>query len=129
MNNFKEFILNENKQFFATQCGDILNAIQNIAEEASYIGERNLVKYSQNIANNIRNLIKSSRISDNDFKDHLRDLQKIATSILKSIEESSGLLDIIKSAKSSLEELVQKLGTPINNIGIPEKESTAKETE
>jgi hypothetical protein len=84
MNNFKEFILNENKQFFATQCGDILNAIQNLVEEAGYIGERNLVRYSQNIANNIRNLIKSSRISDNDFKNHLKELQKIAASILKS---------------------------------------------
>ena len=59
MNNFKEFILNENKQFFATQCGDILNAIQNLEEEADYIGTRNLVRYSQNIANNIRNLIHS----------------------------------------------------------------------
>jgi len=127
MDNFKEFILNESKQFFATQCGDILNAIQNLEEEADYIGTRNLVRYSQNIANNIRNLIHS-HWSD-DLSDNLKQLQIVGVAILKSIEESSELLETIKSARASLEELVKKLGVPINNVGVPEKESKPQEVE
>jgi len=127
MDNFKEFILNESKQFFATQCGDILNAIQNLEEEADYIGTRNRVRYSQNIANNIRNLIHS-HWSD-DLSDNLKKLQIVGVAILKSIEESSELLETIKSSRASLEELVKKLGVPINNVGIPEKESKPQEAE
>ena len=125
MNSFKEFILNESKQFFATQCGDILNAIQNLEEEANYIGTRNLVRYSQNIANNIRNIIHSHWTDD--LNEHLQKLQAIGVAILKSIEESSELLEAIKSSRVTLEDLVKKLGMPINNVGVPEKESQAKE--
>lgn len=127
MNSFKEFILNESKQFFATQCGDILNAIQNLEEEANYIGTRNLVRYSQNIANNIRNIIHSHWTDD--LSDHLKQLQAIGVAILKSIEESSELFEAIKSSRAALEDLVKKLGMPINNVGIPEKESQSKEVE
>ena len=127
MNSFKEFILNENKQFFATQCGDILNAIQNLEQEANYIGTRNLVRYSQNIANNIRNLIHSHWTDD--VSDHLVQLQAMGVAILKSIEESSDLLETIKSCREALEKVVQKLGMPINNVGVPEKESQPKEAE
>ena len=106
---------------------NILNAIQNLEEEADYIGTRNLVRYSQNIANNIRNLIHS-HWSD-DLSDNLKQLQIVGVAILKSIEESSELLETIKSARASLEELVKKLGVPINNVGVPEKESKPQETE
>jgi len=127
MNNFKEFFFLESKQFFATQCGDILNAIQNLEEESEYIGTRNLVKYSQNIANNIRNLIHSHWKED--LEDHLKTLQKTGVAILKAIEESSDLLEIIKSTRAVLEELVKKLGMPINDTGVPIKEQPSKETE
>lgn len=126
MKNFKEFILNENKQFFASQCGDILNAIQNLEEEAEHIGTRNLVRFSSNIANNIRNLIHSHWIDD--LEDHLKSLQKVGVAILKGIEETSDLLETIKSAKAILEELIKKLGMPINDIAVPEKKSTSKES-
>ena len=56
-------------------------------------------------------------------------MQTIGVAILKSIEESSELLETIKSARASLEELVKKLGVPINNVGIPEKESKPQEAE
>jgi len=126
MKSFKQFMLNESKQFFASQCGDILNAIQNLEEESEYIGTRNLVRYSQNIANNIRNLIHSHWTDD--LVVHLEELQKVGVAILKGIEESSNLLETIKSARSILEELVKKLGMPINDVGIPEKETTPKES-
>lgn len=127
MNGFKQFILNENKQFFASQCGDILSAIQNLEEESEYIGTRNLVRYSQNIANNLRNLIHSHWTDD--LQSHLKELQKVGVAILKAIEESSDLLEVIKSSRNSLEELVKKLGLPINDVGVPEKEEKSKETE
>jgi len=126
MKSFKQFMLNESKQFFASQCGDILNAIQNLEEESEYIGTRNLVRYSQNIANNIRNLIHSHWTDD--LVLHLEELQKVGVAILKGIEESSNLLETIKSARSILEELVKKLGMPINDVGVPEKETTPKES-
>lgn len=125
MENFKEFFFLESKQFFASQCGDILDAIQNLEEEAEYIGTRNLVRYSQNIANNIRNLVHSHWTDD--LIDHLKVLQKAGVAILKGIEESSNLLDNIKAARSAIEELVKKLGMPINDVGVPEKESKSKE--
>jgi len=126
MENFKQFFFLESKQFFASQCGDILDAIQNLEEEAEYIGTRNLVRYSQNIANNIRNLIHSHWTDD--LAEHLKVLQKAGVAILKSIEESSNLLDSIKAARSAIEELVKKLGMPINDVGVPEKESKSKES-
>ena len=127
MENFKDFFFLESKEFFATQCGDILNAIQNLEEESEHIGTRNLVRYGSNIANSIRNLIHS-HWSD-DLSDNLKQLQVVGVAILKSIEESSELLETIKSARQSLEEIVKELGVPINNIGIPEKESKSQEAE
>lgn len=127
MENFKDFFFLESKEFFATQCGDILNAIQNLEEESEHIGTRNLVRYGSNIANSIRNLIHSHWTDD--LEDHLRILQKAGVAILKAIEESSDLLETIKSARLALDELVKKLGMPINDVGVPEKESKSKEPE
>ena len=59
----------------------------------------------------------------------MRILQKAGVAILKAIEESSYLLETIKSARLALDELVKKLGMPINDVGVPEKESKSKESE
>ena len=56
---FKNFLLFENEQFLSVQMNDVLSALQDLQEEIENIGTRNLVRTSQVIANNIRNIVKS----------------------------------------------------------------------
>lgn len=125
---FKNFLLVENEQFLATQINDVLSALQDLQEEIENIGTRNLVKTSQVIANNIRNIIKSHWEIASDKP--LISLQKCGVAILKAIQEKSDLKDIIPSLIEELQKTIDEMGQPVNKIGSPstpskeEKEKT-----
>lgn len=116
-NSFKQFLICENEQFLAVQMNDVLDDLQNLQDEINNIGTKNLVKTSQLIANNIRNIIKSHwEISTNK---PLVSLQKCGVAILKGIQEKSDLKDVIPSLIEEIQKAISQMKEPVNRIASP----------
>ena len=123
---FKNFLLFENEQFLSDQMNDVLSALQDLQEEIENIGTRNLVRTSQVIANNIRNIVKSHwEISS---EKPLISLQKCGVAILKAIQEKSDLKEIIPSVIEEIQKAIEQIGQPVNKIASPSEPSKKEET-
>ena len=120
-NNFKQFLLLENEQFLAVQMNNVLQDLQDLQDEIENIGTKNLVKTSQLIANNIRNIIKSHwEISTNK---PLVSLQKCGVAILKAIQEKSDLKDVFPSLIEEIQKAISQMKEPVNRIASPSAKS------
>ena len=124
---FKEFMLFEQKQYLAQKVGDILAAAQELKDDAGNMGSRDLSRFSERIVNQIRRVLHSYWSKEN--QKYLKDLQKIGVAVIKAVKEKGDLANTISGAASSLEELVSKLGTPINKIASPESSDEKENTQ
>lgn len=111
---FKEFILNENKNYFGEKLGNILNALHDLIEDGKSMGVRNFSKQSEIIVSQIRSILHSGW-SKSEEK-YLKKLQKIGVAIMKSIEEKNNLEEVLQSSAHELEKILSDLGVPIQNI-------------
>lgn len=111
---FKQFILNENKAYLGQKVGDILTAAQELRDDSKNMGSRDLTRFSERIVNQIRRILHSNWPRE-EIK-HLKVLQKVGVALMKAIEEKEDLPSTISGAAGTLEKLVAKFGTPINNI-------------
>jgi hypothetical protein len=125
--NFKYFILNEGKAYLGVRLGDVLNAIQDLDQNAKSMGTRQMVRSAENIVNQIRRILHTHW--DKQEEASLKNLQKAGVALAKAIEEKDNLEAIIKAVKGELEELVGDLGQPIGELGKPEGGKEAKEQE
>lgn len=117
---FKDFILHEHRVYLGQKVGDILTAVHDLRDDAKSMGSRNLVRYSEKVANQIRRILHSHwPREDHKF---LKPLQKVGVAIMKAIEEKDDLEQVIAGAATELERLAGKLGVPLHKLGIPEKE-------
>lgn len=116
---FKEFILNEQKQYLGQKIGDILTATQELRDEAKNMGSRDLSRFSERIVNQIRRLLHSYWSKEN--QPYLKDLQKIGVALMKSVKEKGDLEQTVSGVAGALEGLISKIGTPINRIASPEE--------
>lgn len=111
---FKEFILNESKSYFAQKVSSILTAFQDLNETLSTMGTKHIVSNSQNIVNQIRRIIHT-KWSDSESNDLLV-LQRCAVAIMRAIEEKDDLKEILKACEQQVEEILSKYENNINNI-------------
>lgn len=111
---FKDFLLNEDKQYFSTRIGDLLAAIQELAQDSPHLGTRDLTRFSEKIVDQIRTILHSQW--DKEEQHNLKKLQKIGVAIMRSIEEKDDLKAIIASATHELEKMSGKLGKPIHQM-------------
>jgi len=116
-NSFKQYLLLENEQFLAVQMNDVLQDLQNLQSEIESIGTRNLVKTSQLIGNNIRNIIKSHWDISSDKP--LLTLQKCGVAIFNAIQKKSDLKEILPDIISDMNIGVSDLKSPVNKIASP----------
>lgn len=116
---FKHFLLNESKFFLGQKSGDLLSAIQNLAEDAPNLGKRALIRMSQGIVNQIRRVLHG-KWEEQDVQ-YLKVLQKIGVAISKGIDENENLDEVLSSCGMELQGMIDKLGTPINSLGTEEK--------
>jgi hypothetical protein len=114
---FKNYLIVENDQFLAVQVNNVLEDLQNLLDEIENIGTRNLVKTSNVIANNIRNIVKSHWEVSNEKP--LLSLQKCGVAILKSIEEKSDLKELIPELVKEIENSLAQMKQPVNKIASP----------
>ena len=112
MPRFKQFLLNENKAYFAQRVGDLLSAMQNIEEDIEQIGSRRLNVLAENIVNRIRRILHTSWTSEE--KSHLPILQKIGVHLMKTIEEKGDIKESFLSCTRELEQLSSKIGLAVS---------------
>lgn len=116
---FKHYILNESRNYMAQKVGDILSASQELSDDAQNIGTRDLIRFSQQIVNQIRRILHSTWPREE--RKHLLKLQKIGVAIMRAIEEKDKLPETISGITSMLEKLVADLGVPIHKLASTDK--------
>ena len=114
---FKNFLLNENKEYLGQRIGDILTAVQDLSQNSDGMGTRQLVVNSERIVNQIRRILHSNW-SKPEMK-FLEVLQKVGVSIARAIEDKDDLAEILPSVSEELEKLVSKMGVPVHSLGVP----------
>jgi hypothetical protein len=119
MDKFKVFLLNEERSFLGHRVGDVLTSMQDLQQDMANLGQRHLTRLAEDIVNQIRKILHS-RWSPK-FHKHLKELQRIAVAIQKTIEDKGNLREIIPAAVQSLQTLSGKLGVKVNNLQAPEE--------
>jgi len=120
---FKEFLLNESTVVLNQKMGDILNALQELSQDAKQIGTRSLIKNSELIVNKMRGLLHQTWPQSKQ-KD-VKLIQKCAVALMKAIDEKSDLEEIINKCIANLQNIGSS--TPINNLASPENADLPKE--
>jgi len=111
---FKEFLINENVAYMGEKLGDILNALQELVTNGKAVGDRQLRKNCEQIVNQLRQMIRTKW--QDKQKMFLPELQSIGVSIMKAIDDKDDLVSVLQDSASHIQDILSKLGTPINNL-------------
>jgi hypothetical protein len=111
---FESFVLCEHRAYLGQKVGDVLTATQELRDDGPNMGTRDLTKFSEKIANQIRRILHSQWPKEE--QKHLKVLQKAAVAIMKAIDEKDDLQNVISSTASELEKLTGDLGVPVNKF-------------
>jgi len=120
---FKDFLLNEQQNILSEKIGNVLSALQTLSDSISNLGIKQKNELSDRIVADIRTIIKGQWPKEN-IK-YLTTLQKIAVQIKNIIYEKGDFEDELPKFIDELEGLLEKMGTPINNL-VPTEKSPAK---
>jgi hypothetical protein len=112
---FKDFLISENKYYLGQKSGDLLSAMQALSDDSPNIGNREMIRATQGLINQIRRILHS-RWDDEDLK-YLKTLQKIGVALCKAIDEKEDIATIVSSAQKELEEMINDMEVPVNNLG------------
>jgi hypothetical protein len=111
---FKDYLLNEQKEYLASKIGDILASLQELKD--SNAKKRDLSEIIDSIVSKIRSLINS------DFGDENRSsivaLRDVAFYLKNSIENNADMDEVMSNSISALENVTSKLGQPINKLAV-----------
>lgn len=111
---FKQFLLKESNQYLNQKIGDILSAIQDIAEDSEHLGSRQLIQNCQSIVNQIRKILHSNW--NKSQTRYLQILQNIGVAMMRAIDEKDNLRDVLKNCKENMESLSAEIGMPVNQL-------------
>ncbi len=116
-NQFRLFLLNEERVYLSTKIGDILTALQELNKDAPNMGKRHLMRLIKNIVRQIRRILHSSWTFEE--QQYLKVLQKVGVALMKGLDTNEDLPELVSSAVSEVESLSEKMGEPINNLAAP----------
>jgi len=111
---FKHFLLTEADQYFAQRVSDVLNALQDLNDNAGDMGTRHLVANAQGIVNQIRRIVHTHWSQSQEPS--LKTLQKCAVAVMRAMEEKDDLPAVLKACQGHLEALSGKQGKPSNSM-------------
>jgi predicted ABC-class ATPase len=114
MASFKQYLITEQSTFLGQKIGDILSALHSLEEDGTNVGNRNLIRFCEEIASQIRRILHSHW--EKEANKHLLVLQKCAFNLLKGIDDKEDLHGIVVSVKQEIEKLLKNIGEPINNL-------------
>jgi len=121
MNNFKGFLLNEEKNYLGRKVASVLTPMQELQDDMQNMGARHLVRVAEKLVNDIRKILHGHW--EQQQQHFLKELQRIGVAIQKTIEEKGDLREIIPSATQALQTLSGKLGVKVNNLQGPEMQA------
>lgn len=125
---FRQFLILEQEEFLAQKIGDVLTALQSLADDSANMGNRQLIKLSEKIVEQMRKILEGRWSKEEE--PYLRSIQKAAVAIAKACDTNEKMPDVIVGAKNELEKIQGRLGAPINNIGnVEEPKGSEKEDE
>ncbi|MGC5098436.1 hypothetical protein ACPXA0_25900, partial [Escherichia coli] len=58
MGEFRSFLLLEQEDFLAQKVGDVLSALQSLADDSQQMGNRQLIKIADNIVQEMRKILE-----------------------------------------------------------------------
>lgn len=116
-NQFKMFLLKEERAYLGTKVGDILTALEELNKDAVNMGKRHLMRLIKNIVRQIRRVIHSNWTFEE--QQYLKVLQKVGVALMKGLDTNEELPALITSAFSEMQSLSEKMGEPIHNLGAP----------
>jgi predicted Rossmann fold nucleotide-binding protein DprA/Smf involved in DNA uptake len=114
MSEFKQFLLNESVEYLAQKIGDVVTAIQSLEEDSKSLGNRQLLRSSDVIVSQIRQIL-SGKWSQQELK-YLKELQKCGVAMAKAIEGKEDMVQVLSEIRASIESLVSKMNRPINTL-------------
>jgi hypothetical protein len=117
---FRDFLLNENKYYLGQRIGDVLTAIQDLQQNGESMGRRQMTANAQRIVDQIRTILHSNW-SKKEEK-YLTAIQKAGVAIARSIDEKDDLEEILGSVGEELQQVVSKMGVPVNSLATPPEE-------
>lgn len=124
---FKDFLISENKYYLGQKSGDLLSAMQALSDDSPNIGNREMIRATQGLINQIRRILHS-RWDDEDLK-YLKTLQKIGVALCKAIDEKEDIATIVSSAQKELEEMINDMEVPVNNLGSEDEAGPQQQNE
>jgi hypothetical protein len=116
-NQFKTFLLLEEKVYLGQRVGDVLTALQELSDHAPNMGKRHLMRIIVNIVKQIRRILHGSWTYEEEK--YLKELQKIGVSLMKGLDNNDDLIQVVSNCTAACEKLSDKLDTPINNLATP----------
>jgi|688.fasta_scaffold29088_8 hypothetical protein len=123
MEKFSTFLLNEEKSYLGKKVGNVLSSLQNFQSDVDNLGSRQLSRLSEEIVNQIRLILHQHW--NPKYNNQLKELQKIAVAIQKTIEDRGDLKQVIPAALSALSNLSGRLGVKVNNLNAPETQDSS----
>jgi hypothetical protein len=117
MTNFKDFVLNEEKNYLGHKVGDVLTSLQDLQGDMANLGTRHLGQLAEEIVNQIRKILHDSWSPK--YQKHLKELQKIAVAIQKTIDEKGDLRQTLPVAAQALQALSGQIGVKVNSLEAP----------
>jgi len=125
--NFKQFLLIEDARDLANRVGDIYSALQSLGETPLKKSKASIVA-TQNIVSQIRKIVRT--IDSKEHKEYLEKLSNIGVMLMKSIDGTNeiSLEDSLKKATSGTRALIDKLGSPINDLGTDAASKTTDDS-
>jgi hypothetical protein len=121
MDKFKGFLINEEKNYLGRKVAGVLTPMQELQDDMQNMGARHLIRVAEKLVNDIRIILHGHW--EQQQQKYLKELQRVAVAIQKTIEDKGDLRDIIPSATQALQTLSGKLGVRVNNLQGPEMQA------
>jgi hypothetical protein len=118
---FKQYILSEQKEYFADKVNNILTGIHELLKSEKQMSAKHMLRNAESVANQIRRVLHASW-SRSEHK-YLKTLQKCGCALMKTIEDKGDLTDTFNSVRTELENMTHKLGVPTNKLGSTEQQA------
>lgn len=119
MDRFRLFLINESRSYLGHKVNDVLTSLQDVQEDMPNLGTRHLNKLAIQIVAQIRKILHDDWDVSN--HKHLKELQKIAVAIQKTVEEKGDLKEILPAVTQAMQTVAGRLGVKVNSLQGPEQ--------
>ena len=112
------FLINEERNYLGHRVNDLLTGMQDLQDDMENLGTRHLNKMADLIVNQIRKILHDQWSPKS--QKHLRELQRIAVAIKRTIEEKGDLREVLPAAVQATQKVAGQLGVKVHGLEAPE---------